>query len=259
MEEALQLFIQNNIGKHNLGDTTANKGECVGLIELWLDVLGVNDPHLWGNAVDLLNNADPIKFTIVKNDPNDTTQFPPDGAVVVLGKPFGIQPNGTYDGHTGLSIGSTGGELRLFQQNDPSGSTPGIKYYPYASCVGWLIPKVSLQGGEDVDQNAINGQKAVQFDKALTLLKNAGLLTTDDSNQFINSDSTKNNGFINFVANFITDYESQRNRAGWYDKVCVALGLTGDTNKIDYTQVLNKLENPDAVKKYNEIVSIING
>jgi len=148
MNDTLQQFVAVNIGKPNLGDTPQNKGQCVGLIEVWLDALGVNDPHLWGNAIDLLKNADPSKFDVVYNKPGDTTQFPPDGAVVVLGAPYGKQPDGTYLGHTGLSNKSSGVILRLFEQNDPLNGLPQIRQYDYTSCVGWLVPK--LQGGDTV-------------------------------------------------------------------------------------------------------------
>ena len=53
----LQSFIAQYTGIANVGDTPQNKGQCVGLIEVWLDLFNLN--HIWGNAADLLSNADP--------------------------------------------------------------------------------------------------------------------------------------------------------------------------------------------------------
>lgn len=138
----LQSFTNENTGKSGVGDTPQNIGECVGLIEVWNDNLGL--PHIWGNAIDLLKNADPSHYDVVYNKLGDTSQFPPDGAIVVLGKPYGQLLDGTYAGHTGISKGSDGNTLRLFQQNDPDGSTPHMKDYTYDACLGWLIPKVTI-------------------------------------------------------------------------------------------------------------------
>lgn len=104
-------------------------------------------------------------------------------------------------------------------------------------------PVPSTQGGGSVDQNTINGKKAYLFD--LIWIHKFGKINT-------------NNATEQQVTDFLAWLDSNVNRAGWYDKVCIALNLTGDTNKIDYTQVLNKIEDPEAVQKYAEIVAIVN-
>ena len=53
----LAAFISQYLGKANTGDTSGNLGQCVGLIEKWLDANGM--PSIPGNAVDLLANANP--------------------------------------------------------------------------------------------------------------------------------------------------------------------------------------------------------
>ena len=138
MEKQLLEFINRYYGELGVGDTPQNKSECVGLIEVWLDILGINDPHLWGNAKDLLANADPAKFDIVMNDPNDYHQFPPYGAIMVAGLQWG-----SGLGHCGVVLRANGYNFSLFQQNDPVGSYPHIKDYSnYAGWEGWLIPKL---------------------------------------------------------------------------------------------------------------------
>lgn len=168
MEDQLNKFIQVTAGRSNLGDTPQNKGQCVGLIELWTDLL--NLPHTWGNAIDLIKDADPNSFEIVYNKIGDTTQFPPDGAVAVLGKPYGLLLDGTYAGHTGVSKGSDGNTLRLWEQNDPQGSTPQLKEYSYDSCIGWIIPKVSTSISALPANYDTIIQKATQWDTTCTEL-----------------------------------------------------------------------------------------
>ena len=47
------------------GNTAANMGECVGLVSLWMDNLQF--PHEWGNAVDLLANANTQYVDVINN------------------------------------------------------------------------------------------------------------------------------------------------------------------------------------------------
>ena len=91
-----QDFLTKFNGQQNVGNTPANKGQCVGLIEEWIDNLGL--PHVWGNAKDLLANADPDAFEVIPNTPDNVPQ---QGDIVVFGSNFN---NG--DGHCGISTGS---------------------------------------------------------------------------------------------------------------------------------------------------------
>lgn len=166
--QTLDEFINTNTGKADVGNTQDNRGQCVGLDSVWMDNLGI--PHEWGNAIDLLKNADPNYFDVVYNKLGDTSQFPPDGAIVVLGKPYGLV-NGVYYGHTGLSINSDGNTLRLFEQNDPEGSTPHMKEYGYEACIGWLIPKIAVP---TIDTDTIRRNNAIynstQYDQVCAML-----------------------------------------------------------------------------------------
>jgi len=126
-------FINKYTGQANVGDTPQNKGQCVGLIEIWLDNLSINDPHLWGNAKDLLNNADPFKFDIIINTPQNV---PEAGDIIVWNSNLG---NG--NGHTGIFCSGNVNNFNCFEQNDPIGSTPHAKTYDYKNVIGWLHPK----------------------------------------------------------------------------------------------------------------------
>lgn len=135
-------FVTEYSGQPNVGDTPENLGECVGLIEIWLDKLGVNSPHIYGNAIDLLTSMgnEPSVFSIIKNS---ATNFPGEGDIVVLGKPYGLLPDGTYAGHTGIATKSCSATvLELFEQNDPNGHAPQIKQYTYNACLGWSHPLI---------------------------------------------------------------------------------------------------------------------
>lgn len=116
------------------GDTPANFGQCVGLIEIWLDKLGLNTPHLYGNAKDLLNNADTSKFDVIHNDINNPNQFPLPGDIFVYGDTWG-----GGDGHTGVILIADGKSVILFEQNNPG--IPVLKRETYKGCLGWLHPK----------------------------------------------------------------------------------------------------------------------
>lgn len=134
----LAEFIKQYTGVSGTGDTPENKGQCVGLIEVWLDNLGLNDPHLYGNAKDLLGNADSNKFDIILNNPNDLSQFPLPGDIAVFDSSWG---NGF--GHTGITVTANGTAFDLFEQNNPEGSAPVVgSHKNYNGVIGWLHPKV---------------------------------------------------------------------------------------------------------------------
>lgn len=136
----LQDFIAKYTGVANVGDTPENQGECVGLIEKWTDNLGL--PHTWGNAKDLLADADSNFFDIIYNTP---TGVPGAGDIFTF--------NGNYgagNGHTGIVVSATTTSVELFEQNDPDGSYPHLKTYTYNDSIGWLHPKnePNNQGGD---------------------------------------------------------------------------------------------------------------
>lgn len=138
MELELEKFIAAKTGVPNVGDTKENRGECVGLIEVWLDTL--HFPHIWGNAIDLLDNADPNFYDVVLNDPYN---YPVEGDIVVLGEPFGqyIDPKDNkvhYFGHTGIVVRADINTVTLFEQNSPAGSTPRIVQHSYNPVKGWI-------------------------------------------------------------------------------------------------------------------------
>ena len=68
----LATFIAGNLGVANVGDTAVNAGQCVGLVEKWLDVNGKK--HIWGNAKDLLQQADLKQFKVTRNLPLNAPQ-----------------------------------------------------------------------------------------------------------------------------------------------------------------------------------------
>jgi hypothetical protein len=130
--QKLRKFIYEWKGKIAVGDTAGNKGQCVGLVEEWIDTLGL--PHVWGNAADLLANADTTHYRKVSNAP---TNFPIPGDIVVWDRTWG---NG--DGHTAICITGAVMSFTAFEQNDPDGSTPHMKLYTYDGVMGWLRPYV---------------------------------------------------------------------------------------------------------------------
>jgi CHAP domain len=121
-------FLAQYLGKAGTGDTPENKGQCVGLVEAWLDANA--RPHIWGNAKDLLANADLTVYRVYKNTP---TNFPVWGDVLVWDGTWG---NG--DGHTGVVVAATPMLLAVFEANNPEGHAPQILMHDYTGVAGWI-------------------------------------------------------------------------------------------------------------------------
>lgn len=129
---SLKDFYNTYKGQKNVGNTAANKGQCVGLASLWMDNFSI--PHVWGDAKDIYANAPDEYFVKVPNTPDAIIQ---DGDIPVWSGGYNTGP-----GHIGVAYGKHDvNNFDCFQQNDPLGSTPHIKRYNYAYIIGWLRPK----------------------------------------------------------------------------------------------------------------------
>ncbi len=124
----LATFISQYLGKANTGDTPQNRGQCVGLVEAWLDAN--HKPHVWGNADQLLANADLKAYKVIRNIP---TNVPPPGSVVCWNSTWG---NGS--GHTAIVIAANVNLLAVFEQNNPIGSAPVVATHNYSGVQGWI-------------------------------------------------------------------------------------------------------------------------
>ena len=128
MKTDLAAFITQYLGKANTGDTPGNRGQCVGLIEVWLDANKL--PHIPGNAVDLLANAD---LKVYKRTTNIPTNWPQPGNIVCWNGTWG----GGY-GHTAIVVAANAMGLVVFEQNDPEGAPPLVATHNYSGVAGWL-------------------------------------------------------------------------------------------------------------------------
>lgn len=129
MNDKFKAFLNQYNGMNGVGNTPENKGQCVGLISVWMDILGV--AHEWGDAKDLLNNADKNVFDVILNTPDGVPQV---GDVIVWRGAF----NGGA-GHTGVATGTGDTKtFEVFEQNDPLGSNCHLKTYKYSFVDGWL-------------------------------------------------------------------------------------------------------------------------
>lgn len=132
IESALQSLITRVTAAPGIGDTQGNIGQCVGLVEVWIDQLGL--PHVWGNAKDLLEYADPCHYRVVPNAP---LNFPLPGDIIVWDGTWG----GGF-GHCGICVSAAVMHFVAFEQNDPIGSPPHEHEYSYDGVIGWLRPEV---------------------------------------------------------------------------------------------------------------------
>jgi len=129
MNITLENFIRTYLGVAGVGDTTENLGQCVGLIEKWLDIN--NLPHIWGNAVDLLNNAPLSVYKIVRNQP---TNMPSGGNIVCWDATWG-----GGNGHCAIVLAANVNQLAVLEQNNPNGSPPLVATHGYTGVAGWII------------------------------------------------------------------------------------------------------------------------
>lgn len=130
-------FIAKYNGKTGVGNTNANKGQCVGLISMWVDNLKLD--HVWGDAKDLFKNASEDQWEKIKNSPS---VYPRHGDIITMDKSWG---GGA--GHTAVVVSSDPKEdsYTVFEQNNP-GNVPGLAceittYKKWAGVIGWIRAK----------------------------------------------------------------------------------------------------------------------
>ncbi len=131
MGAALLAFIAKYLGRANTGDIAGNLGQCVGLVEVWCDIN--KKPHIPGNAVDLLKNADRTAYTVITNGP---TNFPPLGAIVCWDGTWGAG----Y-GHCAVVVAANAMQLVVCEQNDPEGAAPLVATHSFGGVAGWIVFK----------------------------------------------------------------------------------------------------------------------
>jgi len=110
--------------------------ECVDLVNQWA-VSGLGKPRLWGNACDLLAQANPAVWWRTANGP---TNAPAPGAIVCWKGDVTVHGIGPY-GHTAICVSADAGWLVTFDQDWPPGSPPGLVVHDYQGVAGWLWPR----------------------------------------------------------------------------------------------------------------------
>lgn len=124
----LSMFIRAYLGAQNTGDTPGNMGQCVGLVEKWLDANA--KPRIPGNAKDLIANAPHADYKATVNLPDN---YPPPGAIVCWNASWG----GGY-GHCAIVVASNAMHLAVFEQNNPEGAAPVVATHGYDGVTGWI-------------------------------------------------------------------------------------------------------------------------
>jgi hypothetical protein len=115
-----QDFKTRYLGQSMVGDNSANKGQCVGLFEVYNDAQGI--PHVYGDAKDIYASAPDQYYDKLPADASIQK-----GDVFICGKPWGWDPNmivpgqstkGGYHGHIGFVDQPMQGQSFLgFEQN----------------------------------------------------------------------------------------------------------------------------------------------
>lgn len=178
---SLSDFIKQYQGQTGVGNTDANKGQCVGLVSVWQDNL--NTPHEYGNAKDLLNNANTTLFDIIPNSPTD---FPVAGDVIVWGDTWG----GGF-GHTAICVTANANSFTSFEQNDITsqdlnGACEVLSHQDYSGVLGWLHLKAGYpQTSPDPQQGVL----PANYDD---IVRKATLYDQFNAAGYTNIDSVKN-------------------------------------------------------------------
>ena len=191
-----QQFLEKFNGQQNVGNTTKNKGECVGLAAIWVDNLGLD--HIWGNAKDLINNYNPNQFEFILNTPD---AVPKTGDIIC----WNFKMGGGF-GHTAISTG-TGNitTFEVFEQNNPTESTGNNchlrTYSNYNNVIGWLHPKAPPIA------DTTNYKKLYEEKVKLET--------------FLRGEIQKKDETINNLNNQISDLEKEKNRLAEELKQCL--------------------------------------
>ena len=195
-------FLSTYNGQQNVGNTTENKGECVGLVCVYVDTLQL--PHIWGHAMDLFINADEKFFEKILNTPDAIPQV---GDIVVWAKAF----NGTF-GHTGIATGT--GDLNTFEcfeQNDPIGSNCHLKTYNYNNVKGWVRPIVEQSQQLIIDQlkaDLLTSKDLYQKQVQHTIEQEDAINALQSSNKALTDDNTKDKATIEGLTNEKTSLQT---------------------------------------------------
>jgi hypothetical protein len=121
-------FMHKYLGLGNVGENPINRGQCVGLIEVWLTSQG--KPHIDGNAVGLMANALRTVYKVTNNAPDN---YPQPGDIVCWDKTWG----GGF-GHTAVVVAANSMFLAVFEQNDPEGYVCTVATHGYSGVAGWI-------------------------------------------------------------------------------------------------------------------------
>ena len=127
--QAVSVFVTKMLGKRNAGTTAANVGQCVGLVECWLQATG--GAAIPGNACSLLTNAAAQGRETITNGP---TNYPLPGDIVCWDSAWG---NGY--GHCAVVIAANPNWMAVLEQNDPVGSYCLVATHNYSGVSGWIV------------------------------------------------------------------------------------------------------------------------
>ena len=127
--QTVSTYVTKMLGKRNVGTTALNVGQCVGLVECWLQATG--SAAIPGNACDLLTNAAAQGRKTLTNGP---TNYPLPGDIVCWGKTWG---NGY--GHCAVVVAANSMWLAVLEQDDPYGAGCVVATHDYTGVSGWIV------------------------------------------------------------------------------------------------------------------------
>lgn len=143
------MTFQQFIGQRaRLGSNAYDPGECVGLVNAYIrDVLNIPlypiQGVIYAKNFDLGRNTRPDVFEWVPNDPNNESQLPSVGDILVFGGGFPLD----WRGHTGVVVEVSSSSIKLFEQYQGTPSGIVTRYWTQ-DVKGWFHIKTPQQGGD---------------------------------------------------------------------------------------------------------------
>lgn len=139
----LAEFVAKYAGGPPVGGPPGLRGQCVALADLYAQEVYGDQEHepFPENAVDIFGQRSaPGGYKWIRNDPNNLTQVPPRGALMVWGGPSAV---GTGPlGHVDIVLDATGTYFNGLDQNWPLGAGPRVIRHSYVGVIGWGYPQI---------------------------------------------------------------------------------------------------------------------
>lgn len=107
---------------------------CLALFGDWVNTIRP------GNGKDVFDNANPVFFTKVRNDPRNAAQVPPRGSILSFAGTAAVP-----EGHTAITLAPGANAVSVLQMDGYRQVAAHVASLSYAGLIGWLVPKLKAE------------------------------------------------------------------------------------------------------------------